>query len=28
LDPKLVAAFEDRFPHSVDVGHFTVRWKE
>ncbi len=28
LDPKLSATLKDHFSHSVDVGHFTVRWKE
>lgn len=28
IDAKLSAALEDRLPHAVDVGHFTVRWKD
>jgi hypothetical protein len=28
LHPKLSAALEDLFPRSVDVGHFTVRWRD
>lgn len=28
LDPKLTKRFENRFPQFVDVGQFTVRWKD
>jgi len=28
LNPELSAALADRFPQSVDVGHFTVRWRD
>lgn len=27
LDAKLSDAFAEHFPNSVDIGHFTVRWK-
>ena len=26
ISPALLEALEDRYPHSVEIGHFAVRW--